>query len=72
MIAINMYRTTAMLFVSAAKRISTHRPVQLFVDLVHLVDNICYLSVTLGTETGNYGLLLSRRSGLAITNDILL
>lgn len=61
-----------MMLASAARRIPTRRSGQLFGELVNLVDTVSYVGVTLGTETGSFGFLLNRKSGLSIRNDLLL
>jgi hypothetical protein len=48
-IAINVLKSTMMLFASSDRRSPKHRPVQLFREPIHLVDTACYVHMTLDT-----------------------
>jgi len=42
-------------FAKTGRHTPRPRPVQLFGEFVHLVDTVCYLGLTIGTETGRFG-----------------
>jgi len=87
-IAINVSKSSAVLFAKAGRRIPKHRPVHLFGEPIHWCDTPRYLGVTLDTrltwsahmdQVRKKGVqrlgvlgLLLNRSGLSIRNGVLL
>jgi hypothetical protein len=85
-IAINVSKSTAIIFACAGRRFIQPRPVTFFGELIEWVDRTCYLGVTLDTQLAwlphidqvrkrtaqRMGPLLNRESDLSVRNGVLL